>query len=261
MKSLKIILRFLYLKLKTHLSFRLDVIFEIFYGLLESLFAFIFFEVVYSYVNDIVGFEKGEIYILTGTAYFIDGIYKGIFGTGVFSLSHLIRSGRLEKYLLRPFKPQLLILFREPKFDFIYKLPSYSVLFIYGFYLLKNLPSTFDFFLYFISFFLSLLIYLLLHYIFVLLSFWVIEMYNLYYLIYDFYEFARYPEKIYKGIFRKIFMSIIPIIILSNYPVKFLFKEGNFFLIFYQILILFSFFIIFKFMWNRGVKRYEGATI
>ena len=261
MKSLKIILRFLYLKLKTHLSFRLDVIFEIFYGLLESLFAFIFFEVIYSHVNNIVGFEKGEIYILIGTAYLIDGIYKGIFGTGVFSLSHLIRKGRFEKYLLRPFKPEVLILFREPRFDFFYRLPSYLVLFIYGFYLLEKLPSFFDFSLYFISFSLSLFIYLLLHYIFVLLSFWVIEMYNLYYLIYNFYEFARYPEKIYKGIFRKIFISIIPIIILSNYPVKFLFKEGNFFLIFYQILILFSFFIIFKFMWNRGVKRYEGATI
>ena len=86
-------------------------------------------------------------------------------------------------------------------------------------------------------------------------------MYNLYYLIYDFYEFARYPEKIYKGIFRKIFISIIPIIILSNYPVKFLLKEGNLFLILYELLILSLFFIIFKFMWDRGIKRYEGATI
>jgi ABC-2 type transport system permease protein len=261
MKSVKIILRFLYLKLKTHLSFRLDVIFEIFYGLIESLFAFIFFEVVYSYVNNIVGFEKGEIYILTGTAYFIDGIYKGIFGTGIFSLSQLVRRGRLEKYLLRPFKAEVLILFREPRFDFLYRFPSYFAIFIYGFYLLKKLPSFFDFLLYFFSFLISLFIYLLLHYIFVLLSFWLIEMYNLYYLIYDFYEFARYPEKIYKGIFRKIFISIIPIIILSNYPVKFLFKEANLFLILYELLILSLFFIIFKFMWDRGIKRYEGATI
>ncbi|MEO0284119.1 MAG: ABC-2 family transporter protein, partial [candidate division WOR-3 bacterium] len=90
---------------------------------------------------------------------------------------------------------------------------------------------------------------------------WIIEVYNLYYIIYDFYEFAKYPEKIYKGIFRKIFITIIPVIILSNYPVKFLLKERNFFFLFYQILILLIFYLIFKFMWIRGLKRYEGATI
>ncbi len=258
---MKIVLKFLILKFKSHVAFRTDTILQFFFGILDSLFAFLFFHVVYSYVDNIAGFEKGEIYILTGTAYLLDSLYRSFLGFGIFSLSHLVKGGRLEKYLIRPFDSKIIIAFRDPRFDTFYRLPSYFALFIYGFYLLKTLPSFFDIFLYLFSFLISLLIYLFLHYIMVLLSFWIIEVYNLYYIIYDFYEFAKYPEKIYKGIFRKIFITIIPVIILSNYPVKFLLKERNFFFLFYQILILFIFYLIFKFTWIKGLKRYEGATI
>ncbi|MEN3045292.1 MAG: ABC-2 family transporter protein [Candidatus Hydrothermales bacterium] len=261
MKSLKIILKFLYLKFKSHIAFRTDTVLQILFGILDTLFAFLFFNVIYSYVDNVVGFEKGEIYILTGTAYLLDTLHRSIFGTGIFSLSILVKSGRLEKYLIRPFKPNVLVAFREPRFDMFYRLPSYFVLFIYGFYLLKTFPSFFDILLFFTSFSISSLIYIFLSYNITLLTFWIIEVYNLYYIIYDFYEFARYPEKIYKGIFRKIFITIIPVIILSNYPVKFLLKERNYFFLFYQIFILFIFFLIFKLMWKRGLRRYEGATI
>lgn len=261
MKNLKIILKFLFLKFKSHIAFRTDTILQFLFGILDSLFAFLFFQVIYFYVDNIAGFEKGEIYILTGTAYLLDNLHKSIFGSGIFSLSFLVKSGRLEKYLIRPFNPKILIAFREPRFDSFYRLPSYFALFIYGFYLLKTFPSFIDFILYLLSFFISFLIYIFLQYNITLLTFWIIEVYNLYYIVYDFYDFARYPEKIYKGIFRKIFMTIIPVLILSNYPVKFLLKEGNLYFLSYQILILFIFYFIFKFMWTKGLKRYEGATI
>lgn len=261
MKNLKIILRFLFLKFKIHITFRTDTVLQFFLGFLDSLFAFLFFHVVYSYVDEIAGFKKGEVYILIGTAYLLDLLYRSILGSGIFSLAHLVKGGRLEKYLIRPFNYKILISFRDPRFDSLYRLPSYFALFLYGFYLLKTFPSFIDFILFLFSFFISFLIYTFLHYNITLLTFWIIEVYNLYYIIYDFYEFAKYPEKIYKGIFRKIFITIIPVLILSNYPVKFLLKERNFFFLFYQIFILFIFYFIFKFMWEKGLKRYEGATI
>ncbi|MEO0254077.1 MAG: ABC-2 family transporter protein [candidate division WOR-3 bacterium] len=258
---MKTILKFLFLKLKSHIAFRLDAFLQILFGFLDSLFAFLFFQVVYSYVNSIVGFEKGEIYILTGTAYLLDSLYKSIFGAGIISLSQLVKEGRLEKYLIKPFNPKIIIALRDPRFDWFYRFPSYFALLVYGFYLLKTFPSFTDILLYLFSFLISFMIYLFLHYNIVLLTFWIIEVYNLYYIIYDFYDLARYPEKIYKGIFRKIFITIIPVIILSNYPVKFLLKERNFFFLFYQAFILFVFFIIFEFMWKKGIRRYEGATL
>ncbi len=243
------------------MAFRADVIFEILTGLSVTAFTFIFFEVIYSYVQSIGGFDKGQIYILAGTVYLMSNLYRTFFGFSIFSLSVLVRRGRLEKYLIRPLDPKILVALREPRFDNLYRLPSYLTFFIYGFYLTKTLPGITDFLLYIISFIISFFIYLFLHYNLTLLTFWIIEVSNLYYIIYDLYEFSRYPEKIYKGFFRTFFMTIIPVIILSNYPVKFLFGEGKMEYLFYQIILLMIFFSVFKLMWKEGIKRYEGATI
>ncbi len=261
MRSIKTIFKFLSLKFQAHMAFRTDVVFEILTGIFISAFTFIFFEVIYSYVETIGGFDKGKIYILTGTVYLMANLYRTFFGSGIFTLSTLVRYGRLEKYLIRPLDPKILVALREPRFDTLYRLPSYFALFIYGFYLTKTLPSITNFLLYIISLIISFFIYLFLHYNLTLLTFWIIEVYNLYYIIYDLYEFSKYPEKIYKGLFRTFFITIIPVIILSNYPVKFLFGEGKAEYLIYQIILLTVFFFIFILMWKKGIKRYEGATI
>jgi len=261
MRSIKTIFKFLSLKFQAHIAFRTDVVFEILTGIFTTAFTFIFFEVIYSYVESIGGFNKGQIYILAGTVSVMSNLYRTFFGFSIFSLSVLVRRGRLEKYLIRPLDPRILVALREPRFDTFYRLPSYLALFIYGFYLTKTLPGITNFLLYIISFIISFFIYLFLHYNLTLLTFWIIEVYNLYYIIYDLYEFSKYPEKIYKGLFRIFFMTIIPVIILSNYPVKFLFREGKIEYLMYQIILLIVFFLIFILMWEKGIKRYEGATI
>jgi|GEM_PF-677423 ABC-2 type transport system permease protein len=257
----KTLLKYISIKLQSHLAFRTDALFNLLRGFLETGFTFIFFEIIYRNVNSIAGWSKGEVFVLSGMVLLLQNIYATFTGTGAVMLSFIIRYGRLEKYLLRPFPTPLLIAFRNLNFHEIYRIFPNLFLIIYGFKIsgvkfnpLFIIPAI-------LSFMLSYLIYLLMNFILSELAFWFTEVNNLFWITYDFYEFAKYPEKIYKGIFRKIFITILPFILLANYPTMILLGKTNFNFIIYQF-ILFTFFFLFSnILWKKGIKRYEGTTV
>jgi ABC-2 type transport system permease protein len=72
-------------------------------------------------------------------------------------------------------------------------------------------------------------------------------------------EFAKYPDVIYSGIIRKIFMTIIPVIIFSSFPARILIGLSSFQEIFtYQAILLLVFSGISLILWRRGLVKYQG---
>lgn len=257
----KTLLKYISIKLQSHFVFRIDTFFNLLRGFLETGFTFIFFEIIYRNVNSIAGWSKGEVFVLSGMVLLLQNIYATFTGTGAVILSFIIRYGRLEKYLLRPFPTPFLIAFRNLNFHEIYRIFPNFFLIIHGFKIsgVKFNPLFIIFAI--SSFILSYLIYLLMNFILSELAFWFTEVNNLFWITYDFYEFAKYPEKIYKGIFRKIFITILPFILLANYPTLLLLGKGNLYFILHQFSLFLLFFIISNLLWKKGIKKYEGTTL
>nr|WP_269078326.1 ABC-2 family transporter protein [Caldanaerobacter subterraneus] len=92
-----------------------------------------------------------------------------------------------------------------------------------------------------------------------LLSFWFYEVNNMFYIYDDLMKFAKYPDVIYSGIIRKVFMTIIPVIIFSSFPARVLIGLSSFQEIFiYQVILLLVFSGISLTLWQRGLVKYQG---
>lgn len=198
-RTLRTILSMLKLRLKWELAFRMDAILGVLGSLLGALGGMLLFEVIYGQIKTIGGWERPAGLALVGTLMLLLELERGLF-RGVQHLPALVNRGQLEHYLLRPIPTPFLLAFRNTNPQMIWRLLIGAVVVAYAASLAP--PASGRVVMYVLSLAMSLGIYVLLVFCLVCLSFWVIEMQNLFWIVYDLTEFARYPASVYQRTLR-----------------------------------------------------------
>jgi ABC-2 type transport system permease protein len=256
---LRVIQTLFQLRLQWELAFRADAILGFAAQGIYILGTLLFFEVVYAQVDTIADWNRAEVLALVGTLTLLLELDLRLFRQGLQRLPALVRQGRLELYLLRPIWTPLLIALRGSDPIGLWRSALGIAVLAYALNL-GIMPDLVHFLLYILSFILSLLIYVLMVFCLVCLSFWLIEMHNLFFIVYDLVEFARYPDSVYKGFIRGLFLTVLPLLILANFPVRMLLRDEGLFLLMHQILVLLGFWGLAWALWQLGLRRYQGAS-
>lgn len=245
------------LRLQWELSFRADAIFGVLGSFLGAIGGILLFEVVYGQVSTIGGWERPAALGLVGTLVLLLELERGVF-RGIQRLPALVERGRLEHYLLRPVAAPILIAFSRADPRLIWRLPVGVAVIAYA---ASLAPPTFArIAMYVLSLVMSLGIYVLLVFCLACASFWVGEVSNLYWLVYDLTEFARYPASVYQKALRTLFFTVLPLLMLTNFPVELLLRGASPVLLLYQFAVLFGFWLLGWGLWRRGLRRYQGAS-
>jgi ABC-2 type transport system permease protein len=79
-------------------------------------------------------------------------------------------------------------------------------------------------------------------------------------LVDDLSEFARYPDSVYHGVIRSILTTILPLVLISSFPVRLLMNNFDVNLLIHQVLVLVFFGVLASVLWHFGVKHYQGAS-
>ncbi|MBE3592336.1 MAG: ABC-2 family transporter protein [Thermoanaerobacter sp.] len=246
------------LRLKMDLAFRVDVFFNFFTQLVYLIGILLLFRVIYLNVNEIAGFNIGDVYALLGTYFILIEVYNMTFRGGILSLPETVKEGNLEIYLLKPVNTIAFILLKRVNIGRVWRILPGFILLIYGLKM-NDIYIGMNLVYYIISLILSLIIYTISNFCISLLSFWFYEVNNMFYIYDDLMEFAKYPDVIYSGIIRKVFMTIIPVIIFSSFPARILIGLSSFQEIFaYQAILLLVFSGISLTLWQRGLVKYQG---
>jgi ABC-2 type transport system permease protein len=253
LKSIWVMLR---LRLQSELVFRTDAIFGFLASLLSIGFGLLFFGVIYGRVESIGGWNKPAAVALVGTLALLMELENGLLG-GIQRLRVMVREGRLEQYLIRPVACPPLFVSQGVNVLAVWRFIVPLAALGYG--LTLSPQPTEHLLLYAVSFALSLGIYTLMIFNLVCLSFWLVEMNNLFYVVYDLMEFGRYPVTVYHGIIRVLFTTLLPVALLSSFPVQLLMLGGAPSLLTYQLLVLISFYGLARLLWHYGLRRYQGA--
>lgn len=243
--------------LQWELAFRADAIMAFLAGALRLVAGFFLFRVIYAEVEGIAGWSWPEALALLGTFSLISDLEAGLFRRGLHRFPDLVEEGKLDQYLLRPFSAPLLVALSEVNVQVLWRLPLSLGLLAYAWSLAPF--STGRFLLLAFSLALSLLIYVLFVFCLVALSFWFLEVNNLFWVAYDLMEFGRWPEVVYRGPIRWLFLTVLPFVLLANFPVRVFFR-GSYELLAHQALVLASFFLLAQVLWRRGLRRYQGAS-
>jgi len=177
---------------------------------------------------------------------------------GLQRLPGAVEEGDLEHFLTRPVPTPLLLAFHRVNLRALWRLPLGIGVLAYALSLIPGIPG-WRFAPSILSLVLSLSVYGLMVFWLVCLSFWLVRMQNLFWIAYDLTEFARYPASVYQGAIRLLLTTVLPLVLLANYPVLLLTGRGRASLLLHQALVLAGFAILGTLLWRRGRRRYQSA--
>lgn len=256
MRFIRYIFQLFLINIKKETFFRLSFILKLIGKSSWVITTFVFFKIIFKGSNTIAGWDEGQILILLGTSGIIYSVFSFLCFNGAGSLSGLVRNGTIEIFLLKPIPAPIFLLFRFASIpDIISVIVPLSV-FITG-VSKSGFLGVINILLWSLSSVISFFIYTSLHFLLGLLAFKFIQINPLFFILSDFADLAKYPYKIFPLFLQRLFLYIIPILLITNYPVLVYF--GEYHLIFIQILILLVFIILIKLLFPLARKSYQGA--
>ncbi len=257
MSTVRAVARLISLRCKWEFFFRLDALLGILGGAIEVVAGVLLFRVIYAGVRSIAGWSWGESLALVGTLAVLLELERTLL-RGLQRLPDLVEDGKLEQFLLRPVPTPLFLAFHRFNPQSLWRFPLGIGVLVYAAHFLPGVSWP-HLLLFSLSLLLSLVIYGLMVFCLVSLSFWLVRMHNFFWLVYDLAEFARYPAGVYRGAVRVLLTTVLPLVLLSNFPVMVLVGHGGIELLGHQLGVLAGFLLLGRTLWRAGLRRYRGA--
>ena len=220
-----------------------------------------FFVVIYSHTDRIGTWTKWQVVMLLGASHFIQQIFTAIFLTNCTQLSELIRTGRLDFMLLLPVNTRFMISFRQVDLGGFVNAASAVAVMIYAGRQLHLSPG----WELIMGFGLLAAVGILIHYSLMFLlasvSFWTVRAQGIVWGYYNLFNIARLPDEAFRGLFKAFFTFALPMLLVSNVPVKLLVQKlaspSDMFLLFGMSLICL---LVSEAIWRLAVRHYTSAS-
>ena len=261
-------LRFIWLLIKYKFSrmmvFRADFFLAFFGDSVLFLVQLLTFETIYSHVDFIGGWTRGQMIIFVGTFSMINALNMVIYFFGIVDLHGKIRRGDLDQYLTKPVNPLLRLTFEEADPGSLPLILLSGGIIAYG---VKTAE-------------LRLTAPLLLLYIFLILIMTLLW-YDMQVILRTFSFFFpasnaidpisriegsllnlnfKIPGVIYKGVFKVLFYFVLPYGIMATIPAQALTRMLTFPAFLYALGIVALFTALTLWFWRFGTKHYKSAS-
>ena len=209
-------------------------------------------------IGEINGWKPIDIFGLYGFGTTAFGIVTSIF-YGIFNLPTYISSGTFDKYLLTPknilLKVSTSALLTSAFGDLLFGLICFIIFAIYNKFTILQL------FISFILIIVASIIYYAFSLICMTISFYLMDGHNVSNGIYGlFLSNSLYHGGAFTGILRKIFIYIVPSLLLGAIPVEIV-KNLSFDKLIYIIILTIIWFIISIIFFNKSLKKYESNNL
>ena len=179
-----------------------------------------FVSVIYSQTDQIGSWTEWQMVLLVGASNFIQQLYQAIFLTNCTNLSELVRTGKMDFFLLLPVNTRFLVSLRVVDLGaFVNALFALCVMTFAAVKL--NLHPTFG---QFAGFAALCVVGILIHYsiMFILASicFWTVRAQGIVWGYYNLFNIARIPDEAFRGAFKAVFTFVLPVLLVSNVPTR-----------------------------------------
>jgi ABC-2 type transport system permease protein len=219
----------MYLKIyfRTLVEYRMDTWIALIAGLLAQASALTFLSILFKQIPQLAGWSFYELLFIFGLASAGRELNKVFFNVP-YSLTGIIRSGRLDTFLIRPVGPLFQAIGMSQEINGVGSaLTSLSILAFAGYHL--DLEWSVGKIAYVVlALFSSMLIQLSVLLALVISSFWIVEIRSIVYLAGWIYDFTRYPLDIFNSFIRGLLTFVIPFSLGSFYPATYLLRPETY---------------------------------
>jgi ABC-2 type transport system permease protein len=220
-----------------------------------------FINVIYLHTDHIGTWSKWQVVMLVGASHFIQEIFQAFFLTNCTQFSELIRTGRMDFMLLLPVNTRFLVSLRQVDLGGFVNAGSAIAVMVYAgrqLHLDLNAAQVLAFLALCLA---GIVIHYSLMFLLATTAFWTVRAQGIIWGYYNLFNIARMPDSAFQGFFKIFFTFAIPMLLVSNVPVKALVNrlESP-----TQVLWLIGMggvcLVISELFWKYSVRRYTSAS-
>jgi ABC-2 type transport system permease protein len=219
-----------------------------------------FIGVLYLHTDNIGTWTKWQVVMLIGASHFIQQIFQAFFLVNCTNLSELIRTGKLDFLLLLPVNTRFVVSLRQVDLGaFVNALSALGVM-AYAGHRLALVPTAGQLLGFLVLCLAGVLIHYSLMFLLASISFWTVRAQGIVWGYYNLFQVARMPDEAFHGLFKAFFTFAIPMLLVSNVPVRVLvnkFSQGPLLILLGMSVVCFA---VSEWGWRASVRHYTSAS-
>lgn len=220
-----------------------------------------FISVIFSQTSTVGTWTKWQMVLLVGASNFIQQIYQAFFLTNCTNLSELVRTGKLDFMLLLPVNTRFLVSLRVVDLGaFVNALFGACVMLFAAAQLdLRPTPAQLAGFVALCA--VGVLVHYSLMFILATICFWTVRAQGIVWGYYNLFNVARMPDEAFRGAFKAVFTFALPVLLVSNVPVRVLAdKVGEPYAWLLLLGVAVAWAGISEWFWRLSLRRYTSAS-
>src|SRR5215467_10324430 len=241
------------------MSFKTNFLLWIFVELLWFGLQLSFIGVLYLHTDRIGTWTKWQVVMLIGASHFIQQMFQAFFLINCTNLSELIRTGKLDFLLLLPVNTRFVVSLRQVALGAFINAASAMVVIGYAARQMHLVPAAWQVGAFFALCLAGVLVHYSLMFLLASISFWTVRAQGIVWGYYNLFNIARMPDEAFRGLFKALFTFAIPMLLVSNVPVRVVTDKLNSPL---PLLLLLAMgvvcFSISEWGWRASVRRYTS---
>jgi ABC-2 type transport system permease protein len=261
MKNTKFIFALIRMKLSKLMNFRLSFFGAFFVDGSMFLIQLLMYQAIFSQVDTIGGWNRGEMIVFIGTFSLINALNMLIFFFGTYDIGNKIKNGDLDQYLTKPVNPLLRMTFESVDPGSIPLVLASIFIIIYGVRSLDITITPIRVIAYILFVLLMTLLWYDLQVIFRTIPFFTISANNIVRMSDGVLELClKIPGTLFHGIFKFLFYLVLPYGIMATFPTEVITGKLTPWGFVYGIGIVAFFTTFTLWFWRFGVKHYKSAS-
>ncbi len=243
------------------MTFKANFLLWIFVELLWFGLQLSFIGVLYLHTDHIGTWTKWQVVLLIGASHFIQQIFQAFFLINCTNLSELVRSGKLDFLLLLPVNSRFVISFRQVDLGAYVNAASAVGVMAYAAWRLHLAPTPVQAAGFLVLCGAGIVIHYSLMFLLASISFWTVRAQGIVWGYYNLFNIARMPDEAFGGAFKAVFTLAIPMLLVSNVPVRVLANKldspAQVALLLVMTLVCFG---VSEWVWRASLRRYTSAS-
>jgi ABC-2 type transport system permease protein len=243
------------------MSFKSNFILWIVVELLWFALQLCFIGVLYLHTNSIGTWRQWEVVLLVGGSSFIQQTYQAFFLTNCVNISELVRTGKLDFLLMLPVNTRFLVSLRQVDLGAFINAAFAAVVMFYAASRLQLHPTAIQLFGFLALCVVGILIHYSLMFMLAAISFWTVRAQGIVWGYYNLFNIARMPDEAFRGVFKVVFTFVLPVLLVSNVPVRVLADKLQSPVLWLVLLGMGGVCaVISEWFWRVSVRRYTSAS-
>lgn len=220
-----------------------------------------FIGVIYLHTETIGTWTQWQVVLLVGASHFIQQIYQAFFLVNCLNLSELVRQGKLDFLLMLPVNTRFVVSLRQVDLGGFVNAASATAVMWYAARQLHLVPSAGQVATFLALCVVGILIHYCLMFMLATVSFWTVRAQGIVYGYYNLFNIARMPDDAFQGVFRAVFTFVLPVLLISNVPVRVLtdtLQSVAWLWLLVALALVCA--VVSEWVWRASLRRYRSAS-